>query len=503
MVNNNSHPSQNNGDPAPIAAGEQGESRMPIRPTFRPSSNLLDFKSPWPCPLADPDSFSGCLDNAARDGADRLGQFVFDFIPLRKRLPKPSREVQDFAMRDWHFLLRRFQGIATFYQPKSATEFRRRRAIVPAAPQLLRLEEMLAAQEKQALAIPAESWSAVPPMVGLAYLRFYDHEFVVAPATGGTQVTLLEEIRATRDALARISSIFGAPQVWVKQPKLSTCRAIRAAFLSGEQDFEVFLAWFRDHELELRGNELDAGLAQVLLGMRMRGSKVMVAGDLMVPRRRAAEISLADVPETELYDQLMDAARITFRNYAYDGRADSNGKFVGERCYEDPLYSERAAIEFPSANDVASARVSAEPEIGIEYEDWDAILRSAGLSPSRRRALILRKNGEITSRESPGEWKRGERAIHSRRAELVSAIAAGRKKRVVKAPQISAANNSGVVRDRGGFVLALAACDDPIESTRPNARPPKWFELNPPPISANVRKTKQLFKKVSTPAGIL
>ena len=489
----------------------EGVSSNPTGPIFY-FSNQLDFKSPWPVRLTDPDNFANCLDNFAREIVDgfgpphprlgpwgRLASFVFDFIPFYKCLPEPLQEVERLALGDWHKYLRRVQGLAAFYQPQGGTAYRRHRAIVPAAPQLLRLEEILATQEKQAGAISEEQWGEIPPAEGLMHIHLQDGPgFVVAPANGGKKCTLVEEIRASRAALSRISSVFGAPQAWVKRPNLSTCRALVMAWGNGEMDSEEFLARFRERDLGLHGDELDAYLAQVLLGMQVSGGALIVTGDMTVRFRRGGEMNLAEVPESELCEKLIAAARGARRKYEYDGRRDSKGNMVSEECYLDPRSSESAEILFLDRIDQASWRVSTEPDIRNEYEDWEKTLKSAGLSPSQRRALILRKNGQITSRENADEWKRGERAIRGKRSELVRAIEAANRKRIVKSPQISAGNDTGVVRDGASFVLALSIDDEPRRSITPEPRSTKWFERNPPPISATVRKTKSLFKKVST-----
>jgi hypothetical protein len=235
--------------------------------------------------------------------------------------------------------------------------------------------------------------------------------------------------------------------------------------------------------------------------MRITGTELIMPGDMTV-KRGNEEMSFADSSESELYDKLLQTARLAKWLYKSDGRIDSAGNIIREVAYLDPLYSESGEIESRSTIDAASWRVSDKPEIRTEYEDWNGILKSAGLTPPQRRALILRKNGQITSRERLNEWKRGERAIKSKRSELVGAIEAATKRRIVMAPQISAASYSGVFRDRGSFVRALPNDDEPLQSIPSKARASKWFDLNPPPISATVRKTKHLFKKLSTPATL-
>jgi hypothetical protein len=68
----------------------------------------------------------------------------------------------------------------------------------------------------------------------------------------------------------------------------------------------------------------------------------------------------------------------------------------------------------------------------------------------------MRRNGEIMSHRDLSEWKRSERAINQKRSGLIEAITAATKKRVIKAPVISAGSYSGVVREGAAYTLPLA-----------------------------------------------
>jgi hypothetical protein len=418
------------------------------------------------------------------------------------------RESIDLATRECSAVTRFLSWNADVITSTTRTQNTRRRQIVPATPSCLRLKETAIQAAKALNGCYAEAWTRddvssdeMLPVLEKLFVPGHAEKFLDGrPSLLGVNSSRVQLGRLLY-AMNRLESHWGSFEIWVRRPRLSTCKSLIRAWRSGEIDVDEFLSWFREAELGLLDDALDPYIAQALFGMRIAGKELVMPGDMTVNRGRREETSFADSPESELYDKLLQAARLEKWRYECDGRTDSAGNIVREMAYLDPLYSESGEIQSLSMIDEASWRVSDEPDIRPEYKDWNGILKSAGLSPRQRRALILRKNGQITSRERLNEWKRGERAIKIKRSELVRAIDAATKRRIVMAPQISAASYSGVFRDGGSFVRALPSDDEPLQSIPRKARTSKWFDLNPPPISATVRKTKHLFKKLSTAPG--
>jgi hypothetical protein len=467
-------------------------------------------------PPGPPENVGGVLQQGVEYSIERL---IDRLRIITHPLPKPSdpnaairalmiRDSIDLATRECSAVTRFISWNADVIAATTRTQNRRRRQIVPATPSCLRLKET-AIQAANALNdCCAEAWTRddvsseeMLPVLEKLFVPGHAENFLNGrPSLLGVASSRLQLGRLLY-AMQRLESHWGSFEIWARRPRLSTCKSLIRAWQSGEIDFDEFLSWFREAELGLHGNALDPYIAQALFGMRITGTELIMPGDMTV-KRGNEEMSFADSSESELYDKLLQTARLAKWLYKSDGRIDSAGNIIREVAYLDPLYSESGEIESRSTIDEASWRVSDKPEIRTEYEDWNGILKSAGLTPPRRRALILRKNGQITSRERLNEWKRGERAIKSKRSELVGAIEAATKRRIVMAPQISAASYSGVFRDRGSIVRALPSDDEPLQSIPSEARASKWFDLNPPPISVTIRKTKHLFKKLSTPGTL-
>jgi hypothetical protein len=182
--------------------------------------------------------------------------------------------------------------------------------------------------------------------------------------------------------------------------------------------------------------------------------------------------------------------------YGNDGRLDSNGKIIHERAYNDPLERDADEVRRLGTIDKASFNCAQHPDVRQEIEDLESALKKAGLNPRQRGALLLRRNGDIASRKQVNEWKRSQRAIRRKRSSLEEALSAAVKKRVIKAPPMSAGSFSGVIRDGAGYTFPISE----IDQANPRAvnSGAKWFDSFAPPISPNIRKKKHLFKKVST-----
>jgi hypothetical protein len=182
--------------------------------------------------------------------------------------------------------------------------------------------------------------------------------------------------------------------------------------------------------------------------------------------------------------------------YDNDGRLDSNERVIHEQAHIDPLAQDDKNL---STIDRYSLKVVVHPNAAVEVENLEDVLKAAGLNPRQRKALMLRRNGEIMSRKHLSEWKRAERAMGRNRSELIRAITTATKKRVIRAPEISAGNHTGVVREGSAYTRQLANEDRPTPHPRySEEESSKWFNATPPPIAPTVRKKKHLFKKVST-----
>jgi hypothetical protein len=185
--------------------------------------------------------------------------------------------------------------------------------------------------------------------------------------------------------------------------------------------------------------------------------------------------------------------------YENDGRLDSNEELIHERAYVDPLYLDTGEVLAPGTIDKASFELSQHPDVRMEVEDLKVVFKTAGLKGPQREALLMRANGKIMSRKDVKEWKRSQRAISSNRSKIVKVIAAATKKRTIKAPRISAGSDPGVIREGAAYTFPFPDEDEPMKNSRgPKSDSTKWFESAPPPISRSVRKTKHLFRKVST-----
>ena len=185
--------------------------------------------------------------------------------------------------------------------------------------------------------------------------------------------------------------------------------------------------------------------------------------------------------------------------YEQDGRLNSDGKLIREQALRDPLGEDPDELSAAGSLDKASFEMAEHPDVRAEIQDLDGVLKHAGLNPKQRKSLLLRRNGEITSHKDINEWKRSQRAINGRRSELVKAISAATKKRIIKAPRISAGSDSGVIREGGGYTRPLA--DEQEQKSKRSARqrhPLRWFDTTPPPIARSKRKSKHLFKRMST-----
>jgi hypothetical protein len=300
-------------------------------------------------------------------------------------------------------------------------------------------------------------------------------------------VPSIEEIvRVAVEEIKLLDACFGSFDVWMRRPRLATLQALLLALQNAESDAEEFLRDVRERELAMPGVDNEALLAQVLLGLRLSDRSITFRGDLTV-RRRSGEINLDDLTEHEIYEEVLRAVRRQAWVYKHDGQIDSDGRLMHENAYIDPLYPDSSPL------DRASYLAAISPDIQIE-RDWEQITKMAGLKPQQRKALLLRKHGLITSRSSINEWKRSQRVITKKRSELEKAIDAATRKRVIAAPVLSAAN-SFVRRCGSGFSFV----DNDLEWTAKRTVPePKWFQVVPPPIAPRERKTKYLFKKVST-----
>jgi len=70
--------------------------------------------------------------------------------------------------------------------------------------------------------------------------------------------------------------------------------------------------------------------------------------------------------------------------YTKDGRLDSNGKMIREVAYLDPLYQDGELLRAGTI-EMASLESARHPDVHVEIEDFEAVLKQARLKPLQRR----------------------------------------------------------------------------------------------------------------------
>jgi hypothetical protein len=233
------------------------------------------------------------------------------------------------------------------------------------------------------------------------------------------------------NAIARLETQWGSFQLWIKQPKRAFSESLVQAWRNGELDFEDFLLWFREHELGLPGPELDAYIAQVLLGVPRLGSEIALLGD---PQ------TIAGLDEGEVYNAILGQARYRkeaeqrIARYNTRGRLDPVVKtyqqlaplWAGEQM--NPMFSpgeprhkpvdEAAFLQILpgiKGNDFLSPMKSA-----FTREATRQLFLQAGVKPKHASFGVRMIHGDAKQEDNPSAWKsiyrkRRDIAIRARR----------------------------------------------------------------------------------------
>jgi hypothetical protein len=226
--------------------------------TYDVDPGVLDFHKPWPLPLDDPDGFSVSLHGVAEMALSRgqLEASFLSFVPLIGRLPEERQKQLGDLLLQFLADVRLAGGQMALYQPSiQVTERQKRRAIIPAAPAVLRLDEW-AAEIQEAIAVaPDDVWGAVPsvaqgPMTltfqdGLSMTAPQSYPHVVGHGEGDRDISyglaLKLELGTLRRAIAKVCGVFGSFDFWVKQPRRAAVDGLFRALQARECDYQEFL----------------------------------------------------------------------------------------------------------------------------------------------------------------------------------------------------------------------------------------------------------------------
>lgn len=362
----------------------------------------------------------------------RGGEYATDQLNDRLRiigqpLPKSSdpqaavralmiRDCIDLAVRDCDAVRRLLSWTADFIA--STTQKTRRTQIIPATPSCIRLKETVLESLKALDGCCAEPWTRddagideVRIVVGPVKAKdfMFGRSSLLGANAGQVQ---FEELLYT---ITRLESHWGSFDIWVRRPRVNTCKSLVRAFQNGEIDSEEFLCWFRASELKLIGNQLDPYLAQVLLGMRVSGGTLVLPGDMTV-KRKGREVHLGDLGDCEIYQAIVRAARA--RKYSYE-----SGTYDQTRA---ALLDRRRRLEEIDQHFVDSSELEEVTSRGAAFinaatrEDWERVGRAAGLNRKQARVLARRAAGTAHQKNDPAAWK----AIYRRKDALAAAMIA-------------------------------------------------------------------------------
>src|SRR3954471_4913532 len=105
----------------------------------------------------------------------------------------------------------------------------------------------------------------------------------------------------------------------------------------------------------------------------------------------------------------------------------SSGRRIRELAFIDPLA--RDGQDLPTADPIekASLAMANHPDVRLELEDMQGVLKKAGLKPRDRKVLLMRRNGDIMSHKDVADWKRSQRAINGNHSELTRTISSATK----------------------------------------------------------------------------
>ena len=228
---------------------------------FDVDTGVLDFNRSWPRPLLEPDKFSAHLHDWAEKSLGRLEvqSSFLKFVPFHNVLSKETWSELDEILYGFIAELRVAQGEMALFQPSQATEFQKVRAIVPAAPALLRLDDWIVNLTRPDAGL--YEWNALTPIAQGPIEVDYCGDLTKKIPQNFPQVgaggyipfdhALHLEVVALRQATLKLRDIFGAPDAWVKRPHWATCESLVRAWVDGNLDFDDYLTWMRRHEFRL------------------------------------------------------------------------------------------------------------------------------------------------------------------------------------------------------------------------------------------------------------
>ena len=231
--------------------------------TFEVDTGVLDFNRPWPHTLGEPDRFSAHLHDWAEKSLGRLEvqSSFLQFVPFRNALSKETWSELDEILYGFIAELRVAQGGMALFQPSQATEFQKVRAIVPAAPALLRLDDWIVNLTRPDAGL--YEWNALTPIAQGPIEVDYCGDLTKKIPQNFAQIgdggyvpfdhALHLEVVALRQATLKLRDIFGAPDAWVKRREHTILDSIYRSLLANEVDGEQFLA----HLQQLLGARVD------------------------------------------------------------------------------------------------------------------------------------------------------------------------------------------------------------------------------------------------------
>jgi hypothetical protein len=217
----------------------------------------LDFNRPFPISLSDPKELSARLHDFADECLFRfqVDATFLEVLPIRGYLSEEARGKLDNCLLIFLANIRLAQGKTALYQPvNEVTEYRKYRAIVPAAPALLRLNDWVADTERSiaGLKLGHDLPSVAPGPIEFTLTNGsvvkVPQNFPQVVRNGGASgyisygLALKLELNSLRQASSRLRDLFGAPDVWVKQPQHATVEGLFRALRARECDYEEFLA---------------------------------------------------------------------------------------------------------------------------------------------------------------------------------------------------------------------------------------------------------------------
>jgi hypothetical protein len=228
------------------------------------------------------------------------------------------RDSIDLAARDVSAVARSMWRNADVIAYTARTQNVRRRQIVPATPSCLRLKEAALRAGKALDGCCAEPWTRddinsdeLRPVLEKLFAPGHGDKVLEGRSSflgAGSATVQLGQLLV---ALQRLESLWGSFDIWVQRPGFATCQSLIRAWEQGEADFEDYLIWLCQHEMQVHVNpktddfhRLMVYVAHVLLGTRTMGGRIWLPGDMS---------ELVGVPDHELLPKLLSAAKDLLR----------------------------------------------------------------------------------------------------------------------------------------------------------------------------------------------